>query len=336
MGRISVVVPVYKTEKYLEKCVKSIVDQTFKDLEIILVDDGSPDGSGSLCDKLAETDKRITVIHKANGGLSSARNAGVDAATGEYLGFVDSDDWIEQEMYEVLYKRLNQSGADISCCNIVRRRGNEEIPIIKDISLDVTFSGGEALERVLDDDEKILFSMANKLFRADLFNGLRLREGILFEDYQIMPQLLLRAEKVTCTGMTLYNYYESEGSLLRGGYSARLYDYVRISRENIAFYKQNCPEGYDRIREIYIAKCLDILFRSAGMSEWDQYRDEIIQDLKKAAGTDIYGKLRKNTRIKLRILFFSPFVYYRVASVNRFVKQILGKKEIVYDTANGF
>ncbi len=336
MGRISVVVPVYKTEKYLEKCVKSIIDQTYKDLEIILVNDGSPDGSGLLCDEIAKKDDRVKVIHKVNGGLSSARNAGIDAATGEYLGFVDSDDWIEPEMYEVLYKRLTQSGADISCCNIVRRRGDEKIPIIKEISLDATFSGHEAMERVLDDDEKILFSMANKLFRTELFKGLRLREGILFEDYQLMPQLLLRAEKVTCTGMPLYNYYESEGSILRGEYSTRLYDYVKISRENIEFYRENCREGYDRIREIYMTRCLDILLRSSGNHKWDKYRVEIIQDLEKMSATDIYSKLRRNTRIKLRLLFLSPAVYYLVASANRKMKRLLGKKEIVFDTANGF
>ena len=102
--KISVIVPVYKVEKYLDKCVESIVNQTYKNLEIILVDDGSPDNCPAMCDEWAEKDERIRVIHKENGGLADARNAGMDIATGDYIGFVDSDDWIEPNMYEVLLK----------------------------------------------------------------------------------------------------------------------------------------------------------------------------------------------------------------------------------------
>ena len=336
MDKISVIIPVYKTEKYLEKCVKSVIAQTYENLEIILVDDGSPDNSGTLCDKLAESDDRIKVIHKTNGGLSSARNAGIDAAVGDYLGFVDSDDWIDPKMYEVLHNMLAGNGLDISCCNIMRMRGNEEIPIIKDLSLDVTYTGREAALRVLDEEEKILFSMANKLFRAELFNNIRLREGILFEDFQIMPRLLLKSEKVTCTGKPLYYYFESEGSILRGEYSLRMFDYVNICRESILFYKEKCPEGYDRIREIYVSKCLDIIFRSYNERLWDSCRRYIIEDLKKIANTDIYDKLRKNVKLKLRILFISPDLYYVASELNRRVKTLLRREEILYDTANGF
>lgn len=336
MDKISVIVPVYKTEKYLRKCVGSITAQTYDELEIILVDDGSPDRSGAICDELAKADSRIKVIHKTNGGLSSARNVGIDAATGDYLGFVDSDDWIEPEMFEVLLNRLLLSDADISCCNIMRIRGDERLPIIRDIYLDVIYTGKEAAVRLLDDDEKILFSVANKLFRANVFRDLRMREGILFEDFQIMPRLLLRARKVTCTGQPFYDYYESPGSILRSSYSVKLYDYVDVCRENIAFYRENCPEAYDRIREIYIGKCLDIIFRSYKNREWVPYRREITEDLKKMSQTDIYDKLRRNIRLKLRLLFISPELYYGAALMNRKVKTLLRRDEIVYDTANGF
>ena len=113
---ISVIVPVYNVQKYVKKSVESILQQTYKNLEIILVDDGSTDESGDICDMLACSDNRVTVIHKKNGGLSDARNAGLDRATGEFVGFVDSDDYIEKNMYEVLEERLNINGADISCC----------------------------------------------------------------------------------------------------------------------------------------------------------------------------------------------------------------------------
>ena len=114
--KISVIVPVYKVEKYLNRCVQSIASQTYENLEIILVDDGSPDNCGVLCDEWVQKDSRIKVVHKENGGLSSARNAGVAVATGAYVGFVDSDDYIHPQMYEKLYEALVENGADISIC----------------------------------------------------------------------------------------------------------------------------------------------------------------------------------------------------------------------------
>ena len=116
--KISVIVPVYKVEKYLDRCVESIVNQTYKNLEIILVDDGSPDNCPVMCDEWAEKDERIRVIHKENGGLADARNAGMNIATGDYIGFVDSDDWIEPNMYEVLLKNALKYDADISRCGL--------------------------------------------------------------------------------------------------------------------------------------------------------------------------------------------------------------------------
>ncbi|HEL7541574.1 TPA: glycosyltransferase, partial [Enterococcus faecalis] len=118
MPKISIIVPVYNVEKYLEKCVRSILAQTFTDFELILVDDGSPDSSGAMCDQFAEQDERVKVIHKENGGLSDARNAGIEIATGEYLGFVDSDDYIADDMYELLYTNIVKEDADLSICGI--------------------------------------------------------------------------------------------------------------------------------------------------------------------------------------------------------------------------
>lgn len=116
--KISIIVPVYKAEPYLKKCIDSILNQTFKDFELILVDDGSPDRCGEICDEYALKDSRIKIIHKENGGQSSARNVGLDIAQGEYIGFVDSDDWIEPDMYKKLFKVLKNDNVDMAICNI--------------------------------------------------------------------------------------------------------------------------------------------------------------------------------------------------------------------------
>ena len=127
-GKISVVVPVYNVEDYLDRCVKSIISQTYENLEVILVDDGSADGSPVMCDSWAQKDPRIKVIHKPNGGVSSARNAALDAATGDFIGFVDSDDWIENDFYELLMKSLAENGSDIAFCGyyVVERSGEKK------------------------------------------------------------------------------------------------------------------------------------------------------------------------------------------------------------------
>ena len=118
MAKVSVIVPIYKVEKYIKKCVDSIVGQTLPDIEIILVDDGSPDDCGAICEGYAKQDLRIKVIHKANEGLSEARNTGINAATSEYIGFVDGDDYVAPDMYEVLYKNITEQNADVAVCGL--------------------------------------------------------------------------------------------------------------------------------------------------------------------------------------------------------------------------
>ena len=124
---ISIIVPIYKTEKYLDRCIKSIINQTYKNLEVILVDDGSPDRCGVICDKWAQKDKRIKVIHKENGGVSDSRNAGLDIANGEYIGFVDSDDYIHKDFIKILYNLCKENNSDISVCETFKTDKDEDI-----------------------------------------------------------------------------------------------------------------------------------------------------------------------------------------------------------------
>ncbi len=129
MVLISVIIPVFKVEKYLEKCIKSIVNQTIENLEIILVDDGSPDQCPKICDYWASKDSRIKVVHKKNGGLSDARNAGLDIAKGEYISFIDSDDWVALDMYEIMLKAMKEENADICACGIMGCYQNKNVPM---------------------------------------------------------------------------------------------------------------------------------------------------------------------------------------------------------------
>lgn len=208
---ISIIIPVYNVEKYLKKCIDSILDQNYNDLEILVVDDGSTDHSGDICDSYAEQDHRIQVFHTENHGLSAARNFGLDHARGQYIGFVDSDDWIESDMYERLFNTAEQTGADIVTCRFYQeyRSMTEESsgPLQQ-----FTVEGSEILHTYLFQSE-ICQDSWNNLFKADLFQSIRFPVGRSFEDYVIKPYLLQKAKKMVYTPACLLHYRNRQKSL---------------------------------------------------------------------------------------------------------------------------
>lgn len=208
---ISVIVPVYKVEKYLEKCIESIVNQSYSNLEIILVDDGSPDFCGKICDIYAERDSRIKVIHKKNGGLSTARNAALDIMQGDYVGFVDSDDYIDLKMYEYLFNHIIEYKADISICEfrkIYESNGEIQADNLETIQC---LNNSQAMELLIG-DEIIGSQPCNKLFKAELFENIRFPEGRVYEDIAIMHRVFSKANRVVCSSKMMYNYFIRENS----------------------------------------------------------------------------------------------------------------------------
>ena len=203
---ISVIVPVYNVERYLVQCVDSIINQTYKKLEIILVDDGSTDNSSKICDSYIQKDNRIRVIHKQNGGLSSARNAGLDIASGEYIAFVDSDDYILPEMYEVLFRLIDENNADMGACSW--QRVNEAgTPLLKqDTSPEnEILSGDEVLS--IGMTRGLTYVLAwNKLYKASIFDDLRFPEGRLHEDEFTAHHILSKCTRTVSTSAVMYMY----------------------------------------------------------------------------------------------------------------------------------
>lgn len=207
---ISVIIPIYEVEKYLRKCVDSVLAQTYKNLEIILVDDGSPDNCGKICDEYAKKDNRVKVIHKRNGGLSSARNAGLDIAKGELVGFVDSDDYISPCMYEKLHNVLKTEQTDLALCDLeyVNKDGpftNKNVPALKK----ETLTREEALKKL----HNIPASVNHKLYKKKIFNGLRFRDGALYEDQFILHHIFNRLRKATIIIDKLYFYLQHSNSI---------------------------------------------------------------------------------------------------------------------------
>lgn len=203
---ISIIIPIYKVEEYLPRCINSIISQTYKNLEIILVDDGSPDKCPTICDEYAQTDNRIKVIHKTNGGLSSARNAGLEMASGEWIAFLDSDDWVEPKMYEVLYDLAVRHNADISSCSSRNcYPGTTAPPIVHGVDTEIEFDTDGIIKDMLH-QTYIRFEVWNKLWKRSLIGDVRFKVGQVAEDVYFDRVLFMRTNKIVHTTRVLHNY----------------------------------------------------------------------------------------------------------------------------------
>ena len=237
--KISVIVPVYNVEDYLERCVDSILKQTYSNLEILLVNDGSTDKSGELCDQLALRDQRIRVVHKENGGLSDARNRGIDEASSDLIGFIDSDDYIDEDMYETLYSHLREANADLSMCghyDVYHQIPEKQVSEIKTWEL----SSEEAIKMVME--AKILSVTAvNKLYKKELFNHLRFEVGKIAEDAFIMIRLLDQCQKVVATNEKKYYYVHRENSITTQKFSLKFLNVIEAYEQNANIIREHYP-----------------------------------------------------------------------------------------------
>lgn len=211
---VSVIVPVYKVEPYLDRCVASILAQTYPNLEVILVDDGSPDNCPALCDAWAQRDARIRVIHKKNGGISDARNVGLDAASGAYISFVDSDDYIAENFIETLYDLLHEYHTDISAVHWKLVYADApEVPAPLSSRNVTLFQGADAIRELFTEDTYACYAW-NKLCKRKLFDTIRFPVGRVMEDLGIAHKILFDAGQIVYSDEPLYYYYQRDGSTL--------------------------------------------------------------------------------------------------------------------------
>lgn len=257
---ISVMIPVYKVEQYLRRCVDSVVAQTYPNLEIFLVDDGSPDKCGGICDEYAETDERIKVIHKENGGLSDARNVALDVCTGEYIGFVDSDDYVSIDFIETLYNSIQRFNTKLAICGIVKFDGRGKVEV--DYSPSDTERSADGIEMV----ETVWRPAAcNKLYHRSLFNGIRYPVGKLYEDLFIYHDILAQVDRISFTGKNSYFYFDRPSSIMNKQYDIRNTDliegldlrikklremqYEDLADQQLSFVFNHTVEAFERIKK---------------------------------------------------------------------------------------
>lgn len=230
---ISVIVPVYNVEKYLEGCINSLVSQTYKNLEIILVDDGSTDESGLICDKFAKNDCRIKVIHKENGGVSSARNTGIDVASGDYIGFVDSDDYIAEDMYEYLLElSLKHNVSIVQCGRIYTNKVYSGRISPKQEEEKLRFVDKETALHELLCAKSVRSSLWSKLYKKELFEAVRLDTSLVNgEDGIANYQLISQTDKILVSNKPCYYYYSRENSCTKGSVNEKIYENIARIRE---------------------------------------------------------------------------------------------------------
>lgn len=237
---ISIIVPVYNVEHYLKKCVDSICHETYRNLEIILVDDGSTDRSGSLCDEFATSDSRIRVIHKSNGGLSDARNVGMELASGEWWMFVDSDDYIAPDAVETLLRAAIENHCEIAVCNMMRiYEDGEQEPFYCPVTEPTIWAGEQRFETLRQP------SVCNKLFRADLFKEIRFPKGKFYEDTFVYHVFAYRTSRIALTGLSGYYYLSRRESILgQPQFTDRYFDFVEAVHERAMFLLNNDISRY--------------------------------------------------------------------------------------------
>lgn len=247
--KISVVIPIYKVEEYLNRCVESVVNQTYQNMEIILVDDGSPDNCPKLCDEWAKKDERIKVIHKENGGLSDARNAGMDEMSGEYVFFVDSDDWIHKDTLKILMMFLNNHDVDIVECKALPTSTE-----VADVQMDVekivlsvldTKGAMAALLR----DKPLRQTVWNKLYKRNIVDGIKFEVGKYHEDEFWTYQVFDRAEKILFADVELYYYYQRQDSIMGQAFSLKRLDAIEGRYRRLEMFKEKYPALVSEAKE---------------------------------------------------------------------------------------
>ncbi|MFB7138221.1 glycosyltransferase family 2 protein [Gottfriedia sp. NPDC056225] len=238
--KLSIIVAAYNVENYIEKCLKSITEQTYKQLEIIVVNDGSTDRTIDVIQTISKTDERIIIVNKVNGGLSSARNAGLDLVTGDYVGFIDGDDYIAIDMYEHLVEEINKHNCEIAMCAVLKVY-NDYTECDSLVEHSIVLNKIEALNALIE--EKFIKHYAvNKLYKATLFRDIRYPEGKLYEDIFTTYKLFACADKLVYSNKIGYYYVQREGSILRSKYNVRKLDCIQAFSEFKAYVDQCFPE----------------------------------------------------------------------------------------------
>ena len=289
MPKVSVIVPVYNVAEYVEGCLNSLIAQTEKDIEIICVDDGSTDSSGQIVEEMARKDKRIKVIHQKNGGLSAARNTGLDKATGEYVSFCDSDDYLHPEFFEKFVKVMNETKADIVCGQLVPT--HQKYPVAfepldeKKVRLTVI---DNPLETFLK-KSIIAMSVCMRLYRRTAIQKLRFMEGIYFEDVPFTTILMNQVQRVVVTNYKIYYYYSNPHSIMRTSFNEeKVKSYIRLIRYLNEYMQKENPACREAVRCYVLNQCFKMMVNKSVRKQKNIEKRKALFDLIQSETKKLY------------------------------------------------
>lgn len=253
--KISIIVPIYNVERYLSRCVHSIINQTYKNLEIILVDDGSPDNCPQLCDEYAKKDDRIKVIHKKNGGLSDARNAGMTVASGEFISFIDSDDYVSLDFIETLYNTIISEDSEIAECDVIKFYDDSSFDDYADDLKITNYNTIDGLSALISENP-FHQHVWNKLYKSKLLVGIPYTVGKLNEDEFWTYQVFGRAKKITKINKTMYYYFQRQSSIMGNQYNLRRLDALEGKYNRQLYVEKNFPEIAQQAKIDLFGSCI--------------------------------------------------------------------------------
>ncbi|MBW8348411.1 glycosyltransferase [Bacillus sp. IITD106] len=311
---ISIIVPVYNVQSYLPRCIDSVLEQTFSEYELILINDGSTDDSGNICDEYTKKDSRILVIHKENGGVSSARNVGIDAANGQYIGFIDSDDFIHQKMYEILFLTAKKHSSDIVVCDFLKVR-NENVSLNNTDYNIKHFTNTQALNELYTnnyrDAEKWVF-LWNKLFKKDLFANVKFPEGKIYEDELVAHKILYGSKILTHVEIPFYYYFQRADSYIGSQFSRKKFDRIYALSDRIHFFKEiNQQSLHDKALKHFI----DVFFWYYAKAKSDlQAIDRDLIPLKRTLDQNLINILKNpyiswKQKVFITLFIINPSIY---------------------------
>ena len=323
---ISVIIPVFNIENYIAKCIESVMDQSYSNLEIIIIDDGSTDGSSKICDEYSKKDGRIQVIHQKNVGLSGARNNGIKLSKGDYIAFLDGDDYIEKDMYELLYKNIKSNNADISICEYVFNDDNTKFKGKKhEINI---FNNQEAIRRLLYDEEINSYAW-NKLYSRKLFENIKYPLGKKFEDIGTTYLLIDKAKKIIYDNSTKYHYIVRTNSITKTYSSSNLNDYMEMVNNMLNYIAVKYPELKEVVDTTLVKYCINFhtqcvkgrLIENYNSNDMKEIYKEYKRICKEMGLSKAMQKLDKEHKFFAILLYYNRKIAYLIGRIIAIIKK---------------
>ncbi len=323
MVKVSVIIPIYNIAEYLPKCVDSILNQSLREIEIILVDDGSTDESGRICDRYADQDDRVRVIHKANGGLSDARNAGIKLAAGKYIGFVDGDDYIESEMFKTLYQACVENNTKMSACDYIYEGEKNGQRVSHSNGEYRILTAEEFFLKVLKTPSAVGMGVWNKLYYRGLFQHALFRTGCLHEDTDILYRLVFQTDAVAYISRPCYIHCERKGSITKQSYGQREKDRYEANQRMFQYIAANHPKLLQAAADNRCRSMMNIVNNMVDSRIYDRSMYQKIRREIQELLPQLYGEegLSVKLLLKLRLIGIGYFPYETVRKTTRFLKR---------------